>query len=528
MKKQLHIVAFGAILLGGNWLSAQNVGIGTNTPLEKLHVVGGNLRVNNLAGVGVRIVGSDANGTLTIVAPGTNGQVLTQTGAGPAWQAITAWQTVGNAGTVPATNFIGTTDNVDFVTRTNNTEAMRVTLGQRVGIGTTTPTVKLDVLSGAGDAIYGHSTNVGAYLGYETNFIVGSAGAIQGAGIWASNPAAGYTSLYSQSSGAATVAANINFSSVWIASYNLVDNGTATFNPPALYAQLNVTNATMGSLADKIAVRGYNNRGTTAGNPGYSVGVEGVADSQNEDAFGVQGLAFCNNTVRAGGYFESYTYAGASQAFAYVGSTAGLPRKITGTNAVSEIIPTANHGRITMTAPESPEYWYQDYGTITLVNGRAHVDLDPILVDITVIDAANPIRVFCTPVEMPAFNGVTVMNQDATGFDLVELNGGTHSGRVDYQLVVRPKTGYGEGRFPQAPGPAYLKASMEPAAAKAANQPNLANIFYWPSDHEVYGYNPDDMTGVGGMVHAGPNIGKTKMPNGTFVKGTGMEQPKGN
>ncbi|HEX2899232.1 MAG TPA: hypothetical protein VHS96_05880, partial [Bacteroidia bacterium] len=447
--------------------------------MEKLHVLG-NVRVSNLAGVGTRMVGSDANGTLVNIAAGTNGQVLTQTAGGPAWQPITAWQTTGNAGTVVATNFMGSTDNVDVAFRTNNTETFRMTTGQRVGIGTTAPAVKLDVNSAAGDAIWGHSANVGGYLGYETNFVVGSAGAIQGAGVWAANPTAGYTSSYAQSSGAATVAANINFSSVWISSYNLVDNASATFNPPGLYSQLNVTNATLGG--DQIAVRAFSDRGTTGGNPGYTVGVEGLSNTQSQDAFAVQGIAFTNSTTRGGGYFESLNYAGTSQAFAYVGSTVGLARKITGTNAVSEIIPTPNHGRITMTAPEAPEYWYYDYGSVNLVNGQAHVDIDPIMADIVVIDANNPVRVFATPVGMLNYNGVTVMNQTSTGFDLVEVNGGNHSGKLDYQLVLRPKTGYGEGRFPQAPGPNYLKASEEPLACKAANQPDLNNIFYWPAD----------------------------------------------
>jgi hypothetical protein len=431
----------------------------------------------------------------------------------------TGWTTTGNAGTLPANNFMGSTDNVDVAFRTNNTETFRMTNGQRLLVGVTALTApgtqKMEVFAATGDAVWGRTPNVGGYLGYETNFTVGTAGAIQGAGLWAANPTAGYTSSYAQSSGAATVAANINFSSVWIASYNLVDNATAGFNPMAVYGQLNVTNAALGGFHN--AIRGYSNRGTTGGNPGYTVGVSGVASSQNQDGIGVMGQSYTNSGFTVGGYFEGNTYGGVNVGYAFVGGNDGFgSTKITGLGAVAEIIPTAEHGRISLMCPESPEYWYQDYGSITMVNGKAHVDLDPILADIIFVDEENPIRVFCTPVNMLYFNGVTIVNQTPTGFDLVELNGGTNSGKLDYQIIVKPKTNYGEGRFPQGPGPAYVKRNEEPIAAKAKNQPDASKLFYWPADHIVYQYNPEDMVEVGEIIPAGPNAGKYKLGNGKY------------
>lgn len=438
------------------------------------------------------------------------------------------WSTSGNSGTTPVTNFIGTTDNVSFTIFTNNLERMRVLNTGYVGIGTSTPTVQLDVSSGINDAVFGHSSNVGGVLGRETNVSFGvPVQTLNGAGVYANNPAAGYTSIYAQSTGAATVAANIAYSNVWMANYNYVDNASATYNPSSSYNQLNVTNSTLGG--SQIALRGWSERGTTAGNPGYTLGIQGISNSQNQDAIGVYGMAFTNSAFRVGGYFEGLNYAGTSQAYAYVGGTTNsgaTMRKIVGTGSVSEIIPTENYGRITLTCPESPEYWYQDYGTVELVNGKATIHLDEILADIIIVDEENPIRVICTPVGMPYFNGITIMNQTKNTVEILELNGGNHSGKLQYQLTVKPKTNYGEGRFPQAPGPAYLKAEKEPILAKTKNQPNDGRkIFHWPADHTVYKYNPEDYIKPGDVVPAGPNAGKVYLGEGKYSNGMPAENP---
>jgi hypothetical protein len=67
--------------------------------------------------------------------------------AGPSG-ALNAWSLTGNAGTNPATNFIGTTDAQDWVIKTNNLERMRVGSTGNVGIGTNTASSKLHISQG--------------------------------------------------------------------------------------------------------------------------------------------------------------------------------------------------------------------------------------------------------------------------------------------------------------------------------------------------------------------------------------------
>lgn len=59
-----------------------------------------------------------------------------------------AWRVLGNTGTNPAVNFLGTTDAQPLVVRTDNTERMRVLANGQVGIGTASPdaNARLDVV----------------------------------------------------------------------------------------------------------------------------------------------------------------------------------------------------------------------------------------------------------------------------------------------------------------------------------------------------------------------------------------------
>jgi len=146
----------------GTW---GKVGIGNLTdPASLLHVrdemrlgltgsASGTLIFNNSAGDTISINTpssmSDQAYTLPTAIGSTNDFLQLGTGGQLQWASagsVTgAWMLTGNSGTNATTNFVGTTDAVDLVFRTDNTEKMRVRANGRVGIGTSAPITKLHV-----------------------------------------------------------------------------------------------------------------------------------------------------------------------------------------------------------------------------------------------------------------------------------------------------------------------------------------------------------------------------------------------
>jgi hypothetical protein len=176
------------LLVGNNagGLNAVNfgqIGIGTPSPSQPLEVAGtifsntggfkfpggsvqttagivpnssaslSSLLVSNLSGTGDRILAADASGNLKIANSITS----------------LAWSTAGNAGLSSSTAFLGTTDNVDLVFKTNGSEVMRATASGKVGIGTgtSTPGGKLEIRSSS-NANYIFTDN--STSGYTSTF----------------------------------------------------------------------------------------------------------------------------------------------------------------------------------------------------------------------------------------------------------------------------------------------------------------------------------------------------------------------
>lgn len=197
---------------------------------------------------------------------------------------------------------------------------------------------------------------------------------------------------------------------------------------------------------------GVNANGTTYGLTAYS--------SSNTDGSG-------GAPSRAGGYFQSGSGAGLSYAYVASEEGAGVPRKIVGNGTVNTVVRDLNDQYVLLSAPETPENLFMDYGTGQLKNGKAHISIDPVLAKNITISEKHPLRVFVQP--EGDCNGVYVTNKTADGFDVIELQSGSSDASFTYSVIAnRANESYGnfaDERFPQHSGP------LASISASAVNQP---------------------------------------------------------
>jgi hypothetical protein len=179
----------------------------------------------------------------------------------------------------------------------------------------------------------------------------------------------------------------------------------------------------------------------------YSVsGVLGAGDDNDSGPAGVYG--YSNRSDLSAGLFYNQL-AGVSTRLGYY--DLGLYRRygletngdvLVGgnfwvTGSKSAVVNTRNYGRRAVYCVESPEVWFEDFGSSRLVNGRAHIELDPVFRQTLVINSQNPMKVFVTPTDGSAIAlGVT---KGLTGFDVVGPVGSNAS--FDWRVVAK-RAGY--------------------------------------------------------------------------------------
>ena len=144
-----------------------NVGIGTTSPGQMFSVGASNQFQVNSSGDIVKL----KNLTYSWPSAHTANGVLTNDGSGNlTWTAPngTYWLLTGNSGTTAGTNYLGTSDNVDLVFKTNGSERYRVLSSGNVGIHTSGPDRILDVLDASNPQLRLTYTDGSVYTDFQT------------------------------------------------------------------------------------------------------------------------------------------------------------------------------------------------------------------------------------------------------------------------------------------------------------------------------------------------------------------------
>jgi hypothetical protein len=88
---------------------------------------------------------------------------------------------------------------------------------------------------------------------------------------------------------------------------------------------------------------------------------------------------------------------------------------------------------------ESPEPWFEDFGTAELRNGQATVALDP---DFDAVVKSDDYRLFLT--EIGDCGGLYVSRKDPHGFGVRSRAGAAATGTFDYRVVARRRDEVGK------------------------------------------------------------------------------------
>ena len=507
-----------------------------------------------------RVALQDTSDVTTIVSPATSllvyntnasmagGSIGFYYYSGIKWQLFyttenTQWTIMGNTGTNPSTNFIGTIDAEDFVIKTLNIERMRVASAGTIGMNAAPTNTELLTIagtnmnginvstastSGTGYALHAMDTATDeVFLGYTGTISIGG-NPYKKPIVYSNAPlnagSGGTPAIIASSSGTNVASAIVAYSSVscGILSYSSMASnaasiwgmntnssgtgvigvgnniGNATYAPGgsggafkgdsvgvfgyitaatgkahgfAIFGQAgqnpgngivgtgnNISTPTVLTIGsggafngDSIGSFSYSTKGHgygayNFGNGAYSTGIVGVGNSAVASVlasgaggqfFGTTAGIYASATNTSGSTAAITCFNGVGNVFEYLNYNNGTNYKIlqSTVGAVSCSVKDLDGKYVVMHCPETPEFYFQDYGQGQLINGFVHINLDPVLARNVAINSRHPLRVFIQLEDNENCKGVIVKNKTATGFDVQELNGGASNTPFQYQII---------------------------------------------------------------------------------------------
>src|SRR5262249_46435113 len=187
---------------------------------------------------------------------------------------------------------------------------------------------------------------------------------------------------------------------------------------------------------------GFTTKPGVFGTSAHQAGLVGTSD----DLMGVYGYS-TNNAGIVGQSGNTNSYGGFFFGDAMVTRDLTVQRNLTvggviSPNPKAAVVPFPDGTQRLLYCMESPEVWFEDFGTARLKRGRAVVRLDP---DFGRVIKRNNYRVFITP--EGDCRGLYVRRKHAASFEVRELAGGKSSVMFSYRIVAHRKDIRGYTRF---------------------------------------------------------------------------------
>ncbi len=211
---------------------------------------------------------------------------------------------------------------------------------------------------------------------------------------------------------------------------------------------------TNGVYGQNSSTSGYGVNGDAIATSGYNVGVYG--QTQSSSGYGVFGLANALGSSGAGGIGVIGINNGTNGSAGSFGALAGqglilqgwgsnftqvfsvdangnldISGNLTVAGGKSARVKLQDGREVALYAVESPENWFEDFGTAQLQRGGAKVSLEPGFLQ--TVDATD-YHVFITP--NGDCRGLYIARKTRVGFEVRELGGGNSSIAFDYRIVA--------------------------------------------------------------------------------------------
>jgi hypothetical protein len=355
-------------------------------------------------GTGLSLTSTDTTGMVDgfwVETESDNGNGVVGTASsttGPAWGVVGASNSndgIGVFGSADAPT--GNTVGVWGQTSSNSSDASGV-YGYASGTSGSTLGITGVAESTNGTGVFGYALSATG----DTTGVVGQTNSPDGIGVW----------------GIATAPSG-NSTAVWASNYSSNGNSVMGYSTAPIGSAIGVVGRT--EADDGIGVIGY---ASSTASSGYPVGVYGSTDSPTGWAIYADGDLFA-----AGDMY------------------------ISGTK--SAVVETQDYGWRELYAVESPEVWFEDFGTATLTNGEATISIESVFAQ--TVNLAAGYHVFLTPLgDCPLY----VSEKTETGFSVRALGGLVCEIEFDYRLAAK-RIGYERLRLDPAKAPDVLERTAD-------------------------------------------------------------------